>query len=249
MTPAVLSTFMYSPYPQTMESRHVRDVAESAGLDVVSFTWADHPRRGLACTTFIIVLGDISSVKAGEGADAEHINFATRHQNLTLSLDSSSAPSPSLHHPYHHRHSLRHSAHRAPRLPPQRQASSAHSTTQRRALPVSARLGSRVLPVGSRDSFPPAWSLCASRLSSNLTLIASMSASPKTHLSRNASPARGKPAAGTGSLLLPTGASSAQEEPRRGSTIQFLAHRNSSLPRGNPKPRAKRRLSSPPPPP
>jgi hypothetical protein len=168
MTPAVLSTFMYSPYPQTMESRHVRDVAESAGLDVVSFTWAaDPPRRGLACTTFIIVLGDISSVKAGE--DAQDISFATRHQT-TLSLDRSSAPLPSLHHPYHHRHSLRLTAHRAPRLPPQRQASSAHSTTQRRALPVTARLGSRVLPVGSRDSFPPAWSLCASRLSSNLTL-------------------------------------------------------------------------------
>jgi len=48
-------------------------------------------------------------------------------------------------------------------------------------------------------------------------------------------------------LLLPTGIREA-EEPRRPS-IQFLAHRNSSLPRGNPKPREKRRLSSPPPPP
>jgi hypothetical protein len=169
MTPAVLGTFMCSSYPQAMKSRHVRDVAESAGLDVVSFTWADPPRRGLACTTSIIVLGDDSSVKAG--GDAQHISFATRHQT-TLSLGSSSAPSPSLHHPYYHnhRHSLRLSARRAPRLPPQRQASSAHSTTQRPALPVTARLGSRVLPVGSRDSFPPACSLCASRLSSNLTL-------------------------------------------------------------------------------
>ncbi|KAH9877096.1 hypothetical protein IAQ61_002459 [Plenodomus lingam] len=48
-------------------------------------------------------------------------------------------------------------------------------------------------------------------------------------------------------LLLPTGAKD-NEEPRRPS-IQFLAHRNTSLPRGNPKPREKRRLSSPPPPP
>jgi hypothetical protein len=110
---------MSLPYPQAIESRHVRDVAESAGLDAVSFTWADPPRRGLACTTFIIVLGDISSVKAGEGA--QHINFATRQQNLTFSLDSSSAPSPSPHHPYHYRHSLRlaphvfpHSAKQAP---------------------------------------------------------------------------------------------------------------------------------------
>jgi len=38
------------------------------------------------------------------------------------------------------------------------------------------------------------------------------------------------------------------DEPRRPS-IQFLAHRNASLPRGSPKPRQRRRLSSPPPPP
>ncbi|KAF2633953.1 adenine nucleotide alpha hydrolases-like protein, partial [Macroventuria anomochaeta] len=49
-------------------------------------------------------------------------------------------------------------------------------------------------------------------------------------------------------LLLPTRGSLSQEEPRR-SSIQFLAHRNSSLPRGSPKPKQRRRLSSPPPPP
>lgn len=51
----------------------------------------------------------------------------------------------------------------------------------------------------------------------------------------------------TSPLLLATGGKEG-EEPRR-PAIQFLAHRNSLLPRGNPKPREKRRLSSPPPPP
>ncbi|KAF3036114.1 hypothetical protein E8E11_005147 [Didymella keratinophila] len=73
-----------------------------------------------------------------------------------------------------------------------------------------------------------------------------MSASPKDRSSRNASPA---PRQGVSPLLLPTRAGSlSQEEPRR-SSIQFLAHRNSSLPRGSPKPKQRRRLSSPPPPP
>ncbi|KZM18294.1 uncharacterized protein EKO05_0005146 [Ascochyta rabiei] len=74
-----------------------------------------------------------------------------------------------------------------------------------------------------------------------------MSASPKDRLSRNASPA---PRQGVSPLLLPTrgSLSLAQEEPRR-SSIQFLAHRNSSLPRGSPKSKQRRRLSSPPPPP
>ncbi|KAJ4993877.1 universal stress protein family [Stagonosporopsis vannaccii] len=73
-----------------------------------------------------------------------------------------------------------------------------------------------------------------------------MSQSPKDRASRNASPA---PRQVVSPLLLPSRAGSlSQEEPRR-SSIQFLAHRNSSLPRGSPKPRQRRRLSSPPPPP
>ncbi|KAF1932564.1 adenine nucleotide alpha hydrolases-like protein, partial [Didymella exigua CBS 183.55] len=75
---------------------------------------------------------------------------------------------------------------------------------------------------------------------------ASMSASPKDRSSRNASPV---PRQGVSPLLLPTRAGSlSKEEPRR-SSVQFLAHRNSSLPRGSPKPKQRRRLSSPPPPP
>ena len=80
-------------------------------------------------------------------------------------------------------------------------------------------------------------------------LATSMSASPRDRLSRNASPAP-RQGGSPSPLLLPTRAGSlSQQEPRRSSTIQFLAHRNSSLPRGSPKPRQKRRLSSPPPPP
>ncbi|KAF3007423.1 hypothetical protein E8E13_003108 [Curvularia kusanoi] len=75
-----------------------------------------------------------------------------------------------------------------------------------------------------------------------------MSASPRDRSSRNASPAP-RQGVNPSPLLLPTRAGSlSQEEPRR-SSIQFLAHRNSSLPRGSPKPRQRRRLSSPPPPP
>ncbi|KAF9697147.1 hypothetical protein EKO04_004600 [Ascochyta lentis] len=76
-----------------------------------------------------------------------------------------------------------------------------------------------------------------------------MSTSPKSRLPRNASPA---PRQGVSPLLLPTrgslSLSLSQDEPRR-SSIQFLTHRNSSLPRGSPKPKQRRRLSSPPPPP
>lgn len=76
-----------------------------------------------------------------------------------------------------------------------------------------------------------------------------MSGSPTPQGSRPASPAPLKSSGPykVSPLLLPTGGKDA-EEPRRPS-IQFLAHRNASLPRGNPKPREKRRLSSPPPPP
>ncbi|KAH7380790.1 hypothetical protein BKA66DRAFT_465467 [Pyrenochaeta sp. MPI-SDFR-AT-0127] len=77
-----------------------------------------------------------------------------------------------------------------------------------------------------------------------------MSASPTSRGARHASPAARKSlqAYTVSPLLLPTGAQHLQDEVRRPS-IQFLAHRNSSLPRGSPKPREKRRLSSPPPPP
>ncbi|KAI8937376.1 hypothetical protein NX059_006580 [Plenodomus lindquistii] len=76
-----------------------------------------------------------------------------------------------------------------------------------------------------------------------------MSGSPTSQGVRHASPAPRKSSAPykVSPLLLPTGGRDA-EEVRRPS-IQFLAHRNQSLPRGNPKPREKRRLSSPPPPP
>ncbi|KAF2852951.1 adenine nucleotide alpha hydrolases-like protein [Plenodomus tracheiphilus IPT5] len=76
-----------------------------------------------------------------------------------------------------------------------------------------------------------------------------MSGSPTSQAARHASPAPRKSSAPykVSPLLLPTGGRDL-EEPRRPS-IQFLAHRNTSLPRGNPKPREKRRLSSPPPPP
>lgn len=76
-----------------------------------------------------------------------------------------------------------------------------------------------------------------------------MSASPKSAGVGPASPAARKSSAPykVSPLLLPTGGRDI-EEPRK-SSIQFLAHRNTSLPRGNPKPREKRRLSSPPPPP
>ncbi|KAH6616286.1 hypothetical protein C7974DRAFT_41809 [Boeremia exigua] len=73
-----------------------------------------------------------------------------------------------------------------------------------------------------------------------------MSTSPKNRAGRNASPTVRQVAS---PLMLPTRAGSlSHEEPRR-SSIQFLAHRNSSLPRGSPKPKQRRRLSSPPPPP
>ncbi|KAF1842132.1 adenine nucleotide alpha hydrolases-like protein [Cucurbitaria berberidis CBS 394.84] len=77
-----------------------------------------------------------------------------------------------------------------------------------------------------------------------------MSASPTSKDVRHASPAtRKSPAAYTVSpLLLPVSGHLSQDEPRR-SSIQFLPHRNGSLPRGSPKSREKRRLSSPPPPP
>ncbi|CAO2648053.1 Nn.00g089750.m01.CDS01 [Neocucurbitaria sp. VM-36] len=77
-----------------------------------------------------------------------------------------------------------------------------------------------------------------------------MSTSPTSKDVRHTSPAaRKSPAAYTVSpLLLPISGQVSQDEPRRPS-IQFLAHRNTSLPRGAPKPREKRRLSSPPPPP
>ncbi|KAF1947587.1 adenine nucleotide alpha hydrolases-like protein [Clathrospora elynae] len=76
-----------------------------------------------------------------------------------------------------------------------------------------------------------------------------MSASPTSKNARHASPAARKSTAPykMSPLLLPAGGLS-QDEIRRPS-IQFLAHRNTSLPRGSPKPRERRRLSSPPPPP
>ncbi|USP74083.1 hypothetical protein yc1106_01357 [Curvularia clavata] len=78
-----------------------------------------------------------------------------------------------------------------------------------------------------------------------------MSASPKTTDGRHASPAPGNSSGPWPSspLQAPNGAKPALEGLRRPSTIQFLAHRNSSLPRGTPRPRERRRLSSPPPPP
>ena len=77
-----------------------------------------------------------------------------------------------------------------------------------------------------------------------------MSASPTAKAIRHAAPAPHKSPTSyaVSPLLLPTGSQHLQDEIRRPS-IQFLAHRNTSLPRGNPKPREKRRLSSPPPPP
>ncbi|KAH3946232.1 hypothetical protein HBH53_130120 [Parastagonospora nodorum] len=77
-----------------------------------------------------------------------------------------------------------------------------------------------------------------------------MSASPTSTQARNASPAPHKTSVGyaVSPLQLPVSRSPGMDEPRRPS-IQFLAHRNSSLPRGSPKPRQRRRLSSPPPPP
>ncbi|OAL00533.1 adenine nucleotide alpha hydrolases-like protein [Phaeosphaeriaceae sp. SRC1lsM3a] len=77
-----------------------------------------------------------------------------------------------------------------------------------------------------------------------------MSASPTSKAARNASPAARKSSAGyaVSPLQLPITGQHGLDEPRRPS-IQFLAHRNASLPRGSPKPRQRRRLSSPPPPP
>ncbi|RYN41755.1 hypothetical protein AA0113_g4647 [Alternaria arborescens] len=77
-----------------------------------------------------------------------------------------------------------------------------------------------------------------------------MSASPTSRDGRHASPAPRKSSASykVSPLQLPTGGHLAQDKIRQPS-IQFLAHRNSSLPRGAPRPRERRRLSSPPPPP
>ncbi|KAF1920952.1 hypothetical protein BDU57DRAFT_435499 [Ampelomyces quisqualis] len=77
-----------------------------------------------------------------------------------------------------------------------------------------------------------------------------MSASPTSKHARNASPAVRKTSAGSAvsPLQLQVSRQLGLDEPRRPS-IQFLAHRNASLPRGSPKPRQRRRLSSPPPPP
>ncbi|KAI4698286.1 uncharacterized protein J4E84_001422 [Alternaria hordeiaustralica] len=77
-----------------------------------------------------------------------------------------------------------------------------------------------------------------------------MSASPTSRDGRHASPAPRKSSGPykVSPLQLPTGGHLAQDEVRRPS-IQFLAHRNQSLPRGQPRPRERRRLSSPPPPP
>ncbi|KAF2133169.1 adenine nucleotide alpha hydrolases-like protein [Dothidotthia symphoricarpi CBS 119687] len=72
-----------------------------------------------------------------------------------------------------------------------------------------------------------------------------MSTSPKSRGLRYAPPPTRKTGSAMNPLLVPN---SGQNEPRR-SSIQFLAHRNASLPRGSPKPRERRRLSSPPPPP
>ncbi|KAL5120687.1 hypothetical protein ACEQ8H_001436 [Pleosporales sp. CAS-2024a] len=77
-----------------------------------------------------------------------------------------------------------------------------------------------------------------------------MSASPTSRYAPNASPRVSRASAGhaVSPLQLPVSGLPGVDEPRRPS-IQFLAHRNASLPRGSPKPRQRRRLSSPPPPP
>jgi hypothetical protein len=120
-------------------------------------------------------------------------------------------------------------------------------TAQKLPVPAKARIASILTRrSGLKSPFALRNSL---RIVSYNPLAASMSASPKDRLSRNASPAP-RQGVNPSPLLLPIRAGSlSQEEPRRSSTIQFLAHRNSSLPRGSPKPRQKRRLSSPPPPP
>ncbi|KAF1830783.1 adenine nucleotide alpha hydrolases-like protein [Decorospora gaudefroyi] len=77
-----------------------------------------------------------------------------------------------------------------------------------------------------------------------------MSASPTSKQGQPASPAvPTSPASyAVSPLQLPTSGLLTPDEARRPS-IQFLAHRNTSLPRGTPRPRERRRLSSPPPPP
>ncbi|KAH8732432.1 hypothetical protein GQ44DRAFT_602423 [Phaeosphaeriaceae sp. PMI808] len=78
-----------------------------------------------------------------------------------------------------------------------------------------------------------------------------MSESPTSKHVQNASPSTGKKTSvgyAVGPLLLSASGQKGLDEPRRPS-IQFLAHRNASLPRGSPKSRQCRRLSSPPPPP
>jgi hypothetical protein len=127
-------------------------------------------------------------------------------------------------------------------LPPPRQALNPRSQSQELPVSVKARAASKSL------ALDPDFSLICGPAAGipHVLLLASMSASPKDQSSRNASPA---PRQGVSPLLLPIRAGSlSQEEPRR-SSIQFLAHRNSSLPRGSPKPKQRRRLSSPPPPP
>lgn len=99
----------------------------------------------------------------------------------------------------------------------------------------------------------PAIGLTSSHLPSQIAHNRRMSASPTPPtLARNASsPAPTSKTSATytvSPLQLPANKQLGQDEPRRPS-IQFLPHRNTSLPRGNPKPGQRRRLSSPPPPP
>ena len=114
----------------------------------------------------------------------------------------------------------------------------------------SHRQCTRALPGGFRAVGRPTRGASAS-LPLQPTMSASspaMDASPAPAASP-APPKSPAPNATSPLLPLPNDARPALEETRRPSTIQFLAHRNASLPRGTPRPRERRRLSSPPPPP